>query len=835
MATEAEKNWIDVVRVEPDYRTMQEFVGDGATDTFEINFTGGYLNKAHVKGESLDEVAGVRTVLELELVGTNTFKVSPVPGVGHIVTLYRDTPKEVPMLSFVDGAMITAPNLDRNAKQAIFSVAEMLDRFSIAYKQVELAEMYARAAQAAANQAGAQAAFIEEIFEKFKLTDEMMAEMHMLQIQSEEAAREARDYADSAAGSAGAVQAASLLFATIEEAQQAHSDGKLVEGSFCFVISKDDSEIAVLHRVVTGVVKIYLDSMSRTKTIPSKKAVDSYLVEVLNRILVEEVPVDLAGVPADWVASVAFADGRVAPVMNDKGRLISASDDGTIMQVAFEEETSDKYLATIGKQPLPDGAIMNRVLLNEADEIVEAWTDDGGHYTQTPDGLVRTASGEGPGPGPNPDEPAERLDYITGIVWNAFGYGTTRISVESFRNGKKVLYVMVTFGQSLAQAYSQYAGDTLVATTKKYPNNAFMFSSPNAAGSKSPRRSETPVDSFEALEDSVVGGLKETVGSSFTTHLIAAVEAATGSRINVLHYVAAEGGKAYRDLMKGTFSWSTLVQGLIDAKRVGEKAGYEVVVLGMDFKGGESDTDQTGGMYPALYARYLQNLDREFNAEVKRIFGGKHPDVPVFVEQCSFQPHAAGDGRVRFGQLLADGMGNVRCTGASYQYPHPGDVIHIASLGQNMRGVQLARAAAWECFGVGHRPLAPREFVWTSPSTVEIIFNLSVPMIKDTSGEVVNPEGLGSGAGFRITNMAGAVVPILVSEMVTTGRLRLTLDNAGDQRLNLTYASYRTGDTSQGGPEVGARGLFRTQGGHTNLYTGKTEYVWLPAFALELR
>ena len=213
MATESEKNWIDVVRVAPDYRTMQEFPGDGVTDTFEVNFTGGYLNVAHVKGEFVDESAGVRTILDLEMVGRNTFKVSPVPPAGSVVTLYRDTPKEVPLLSFVDGAMITAPNLDRNAKQAIFAVAEMLDRFSIAYKQVELAEMYAEVARDAATATQANADFVAVIYERFKITDDMIAHIEEARNDSQyaagrselakDAAERARDATEALATSAG--------------------------------------------------------------------------------------------------------------------------------------------------------------------------------------------------------------------------------------------------------------------------------------------------------------------------------------------------------------------------------------------------------------------------------------------------------------------------------------------------------------------------------------------------------------------------------------------------------------------------------------------------------
>lgn len=229
MATEAEKNWIDEVRVEPEYRTMQEFKGDGVTDTYEVNFTGGYLNIAHVKGEFVDKADGRRVRLDLEMVGRNTFRVRPVPTVDSEIVIYRDTPKEVPMLSFVDGAMVTAPNLDRNAKQAIFAVAEMLDRFSIAYKQVELSEMYAEVARNAADTTQANADFVAVIYERFKITDDMIASINESRDDAQfaagraenaqVAAERARDQAESIATGAG-------IFPTVEAGLAATSVGQ---------------------------------------------------------------------------------------------------------------------------------------------------------------------------------------------------------------------------------------------------------------------------------------------------------------------------------------------------------------------------------------------------------------------------------------------------------------------------------------------------------------------------------------------------------------------------------------------------------------------------------
>lgn len=822
--------WMASPITTPDNKTMVTVTADGSTDQFEFNFPGGYIARSHIKGYMLVPETGARTDLALTFIRDNLVRVSPFPPAGNRVTIFRDTPKEVPTVSFIDGAMIEARNLDANAKQCIFAVAEMLDRYQVVYDQVELAELYAKAAANSAGQAQANAAFVEEIYNRFKLTDELMAEMRELARQSAESAVAARDSADQAKGAAGATTGASRLYATVAEAQTALNEGHLTEGEFFFVVSPNDTEISILHRIVNGLVTVYLDSLGRQKSIPAKLAIDQYLTIVLARILTEEVPTDLAAVDSSFLAGVSFADGSFAPYMRDTGRVISVNEGGEVLDVGFDRDFSEKFVATMGATTLPDGKQISRVMLNDFDEIVQAWTTDGSYYVASDTGLI-PVSGSGGGVEPKP--PATQATYAGGIVWDLMNWGTTRVSVEI--TPKKRMYIMGTFGQSLAEAYSQYAEDTLVATTKKFPQNAWMFKSSNAAGSKSPRRQAVPIDDFESLEDSVVGGFKETVGSSFTAHLIDQLDKATGQKIEILHFVAAVGGKPWRDLMKGSPAWSYLEQGLIDAKRVCEAKGYEPVVLGFDVKAGESDTDQTGSMAPLVYEQYLKRMDVEMNGLVRKVFGPEHGPVRLFVEQCSFQPHAANDGRVRFGQLAAHGKGNIIFTGASYQYDHTGDVIHINSKGQNSRGVQLARAVAFECFGVGFQPPVLRQIYWKSPTLIEMAFSGQGAFMKDTSGAIVSPDGLGEGAGFRVTSRVdGSTIPILGASVVS-GSIQLVLDNPNNVRdVLVTYASFRTITGAGSGPIVGARGLFRYTNGTTNLYTGKPEYIWLPAFYAEL-
>ncbi len=121
------------------FNTMHTFEGDGNPDrTFEINFSGGYISESHVKAYMMPYGTADYEYLDITFVNESTVRLSAHVPVGWVVTIYRDTPKDVPLASFTDGALITAASLDRNAEQAIFGVSEMVDRFTATQNNVEL-------------------------------------------------------------------------------------------------------------------------------------------------------------------------------------------------------------------------------------------------------------------------------------------------------------------------------------------------------------------------------------------------------------------------------------------------------------------------------------------------------------------------------------------------------------------------------------------------------------------------------------------------------------------------------------------------------------------------
>ncbi|MEN4244660.1 hypothetical protein P9A06_08715 [Serratia marcescens] len=626
---------------------------------------------------------------------------------------------------------------------------------------------------------------------------------------AEAAAEAAKNYSEIA-------QSVSDAYPDEVAAQKAVDDGKETR-QFFWVRSQSTTELALEYTVSNGrIVPTGRWSMAGG-------AVTDALNEMKTRV--STVPNAPAGIADNIAAGVEFADGHFAPLMLDDGRHAFIDANGMLRVVAADSDVVVRPYIEAQPYTLPDGAVCTKIIVDPYKNIIEAWTEDGGYYFATPDGLKRVGDLK---------PAAQQIKQATAVSDLVMNYGATRISVSD--DLRPVMYILPTFGQSLAQGWSTYADDVLIATTQLYPDNAWMFKSDRGAGKENPNRGPALIDEIVSLKDTVNGGWKETSCSSSASHIISEVEKLTGKRIHILRFVAAEGGKAYRNLTKGTFSWSTLVQGLIDAKRICERMGFKPVVLGLDVKAGETDIDGTPGIYPDLYTRFLRNLDRNYNAEVKRIFGGDHSDVPVFVEQCSWWPYTEWDIKnVRQGQLSADGLGNIRFTGPGYQYPHPGDIIHINSKGQNMRGVSLARAVAFECFGTGYIPIKPMNVYWSGANTIDIICASSVEIIKDVSDVIVSSTGLGAGAGFGIRARDNSAISI--TDAVPFGKIgiRLTVDNPTNTRsVQISYAQRRTGSNNQSGPIDGARGLFRTKDGITNLYTGETEYQWLPAFTWEL-
>jgi hypothetical protein len=109
--------------------SMQEFPGAGTNGPFEFNFAGGYIDQSHVKAYRYDPISAQQFDQTLTFVGPNQVTTSDVIPEGQFVIVYRDTPKDEPLVNYSEGAVMDEANLDKSNDQAIFAAAEMVDRF----------------------------------------------------------------------------------------------------------------------------------------------------------------------------------------------------------------------------------------------------------------------------------------------------------------------------------------------------------------------------------------------------------------------------------------------------------------------------------------------------------------------------------------------------------------------------------------------------------------------------------------------------------------------------------------------------------------------------------
>lgn len=134
---------------------------DGVTTIWDFSFADGYLDPSHVKAYTTDAI-GLRediVVTPVMLIGEFQLQVTPALVDDLVLTIYRDTPKDAPLVDFTDESGFSEIALDTNARQAVMVAAEAIDTISTSDIQgaVEAAETAAAAAAQAAIDAGAAA------------------------------------------------------------------------------------------------------------------------------------------------------------------------------------------------------------------------------------------------------------------------------------------------------------------------------------------------------------------------------------------------------------------------------------------------------------------------------------------------------------------------------------------------------------------------------------------------------------------------------------------------------------------------------------------------------
>jgi hypothetical protein len=107
------------------------WLSDGTDSLWNFAFTGGYLDKLHVRAKMTNPETGAAELVPInyatDFVGPFQLLVVPNIPAGYEFTIYRDTPKDLPIVNFQDGGRISEVSLDTNAKQAVFIASETID------------------------------------------------------------------------------------------------------------------------------------------------------------------------------------------------------------------------------------------------------------------------------------------------------------------------------------------------------------------------------------------------------------------------------------------------------------------------------------------------------------------------------------------------------------------------------------------------------------------------------------------------------------------------------------------------------------------------------------
>jgi hypothetical protein len=105
------------------------YATDGTTTIWDFSFEDGYLDPTHVKAYTTN-ATGARvdlTILPEYLIGEFQLQITPALAADLELTIYRDTPKNAPLVDFTDESSFSEVALDTNARQAIMVAAEAID------------------------------------------------------------------------------------------------------------------------------------------------------------------------------------------------------------------------------------------------------------------------------------------------------------------------------------------------------------------------------------------------------------------------------------------------------------------------------------------------------------------------------------------------------------------------------------------------------------------------------------------------------------------------------------------------------------------------------------
>lgn len=109
--------------------SQNHWLADGTTIDWNFTFADGYISTDYVKAYKISP-SGTQTEITVTsgmLIGPFQLRVSPAVEAGYRFVIYRDTPKNIRLVNFANGARVDETSLDLISRQAVHIAAEVLD------------------------------------------------------------------------------------------------------------------------------------------------------------------------------------------------------------------------------------------------------------------------------------------------------------------------------------------------------------------------------------------------------------------------------------------------------------------------------------------------------------------------------------------------------------------------------------------------------------------------------------------------------------------------------------------------------------------------------------
>ena len=568
-------------------------------------------------------------------------------------------------------------------------------------------------------------------------------------------------------------------FDSVSDAEQAHSDGDLPEGSTFTVVDGPDAQY---YRIVSG-AGVPLPGMR----VPLRANFDTIAVKVgsLETQIGERWPM------VGTVASVS-----VAPDGTWTGYL----DIVTGLSVVIDGEQTRGLIYQI-----PLVGLLGSASITPDGKILAGLTIDGEPVAINSAGLPTGGLGD---------------------VWTEHDLSTGRRAPS---NGVDALFPV--YGQSLAKGTIDgpfYDASTPNHPTAFLPGQAIMPDfghvfpiSADWDGWEDLKEGKHPTD-----PDTV-----ETMCSGFAEKLWEEWTETFGALpgVRTAHVVHAAGGRSIRGFGPGSPDMAILLAHVTRSVRASLAEGRKLVVPAVLWSQGEADRASIGGMNPRQRARELKELQEALDAEIRAITGQRDRVALV----CSIiQRNNDLSGPIAGALLAADGDGLVFVGAANYAAEYNTTGTHPAVEGYHRLGRAFARAVVDGVLGADYRP--PRATAGYPISETVLRVDVELPegaaLVMDTSGDLIDTEDLSPTYGWRVWDRTGVLT--ITDVALVSGGIEITLSGSPDwPSLEATYAHSAASVGGGNGGRLGPRGPFRANDGAAVSGLTAHDHSWLlPAY-----